>query len=485
MSLPLDILHRRPDEAARRIALGFLDEARAACERLGDPRDEEALHDFRVAVRRLRSTLRAWRRALKGSVAKKHLRALRSLQRATGTGRDAEVALDWLTAQSGSLRGVHRRGYEWLTRHLGERLDASRLQVRDEVRESFAAIEDALRSRLGSMSIEVRLDGPSVHERFGDALAAAARTHARELVEQLARVSSIDDEDAMHAARIRGKRLRYLAEPVAGHLVEARTVVKHCKRLQDVLGDLNDTRVLRGEAGAAIQKAAADHARRLQERTREDDPDLSRHGARRSERSGLLEISRRLRRRQHELFARLRRGWLEDGGGALAAAVERLARRAEDIVRSDEEIERKYLLSGPPSLPEGAESAEIEQGYLPTRRIEERLRRAESRGRTRLLRTWKIGQGLRRLQIDEEVEPEAFEALWPLTEGRRIRKRRHVVREGDDVWELDEFLDRELWLAEIEFDDPDREIVLPAWLAPHVVRDVTDEGSYGNRKLAM
>ncbi|MCB9543646.1 MAG: CHAD domain-containing protein, partial [Myxococcales bacterium] len=50
--------------AARRVARSFLDEARAAAARLDDPDDPESLHDFRVAIRRQRATLRAWRKPL-------------------------------------------------------------------------------------------------------------------------------------------------------------------------------------------------------------------------------------------------------------------------------------------------------------------------------------------------------------------------------------------------------------------------------------
>ena len=93
MALPPDVLQRPVNEIIHRVAYGFLDEARAGCVRLGDPNDETALHDFRVAIRRLRSTLGTWREALRGTIKKKHRRVLRDVQRATGGGRDAEVAI--------------------------------------------------------------------------------------------------------------------------------------------------------------------------------------------------------------------------------------------------------------------------------------------------------------------------------------------------------------------------------------------------------
>jgi len=102
-------LLRRPAAAsAAAIGLARLGEARAACTRLANESDRDALHDFRVAVRRLRTVLRAFRRELK-TVPKKLERQLRDLTRATSGGRDAEVQLAWL-AQAGKPAGRGPRG---------------------------------------------------------------------------------------------------------------------------------------------------------------------------------------------------------------------------------------------------------------------------------------------------------------------------------------------------------------------------------------
>ena len=63
-SLPADLLDRPAEEAVRRIALRELDRAERAREALVRGDDPEALHDFRVAIRRLRSHLRAYRDVL-------------------------------------------------------------------------------------------------------------------------------------------------------------------------------------------------------------------------------------------------------------------------------------------------------------------------------------------------------------------------------------------------------------------------------------
>ena len=150
----------------------------------------------------------------------------------------------------------------------------------------------------------------------------------------------------------------------------------------------------------------------------------------------------------------------------------------------DVEIERKYLLRGRPSGLEGARSVEIEQGYLPGERIRERLRRYLGEGEERYVRSIKAGRGVSRIEVEEEIGHELFAALWPLTAGRRLRKRRHYVADDALTWEVDEFLDRDLWLAELELPEESHEVAIPAWLAPSVVREVTDDPAYLNASLA-
>jgi len=149
------------------------------------------------------------------------------------------------------------------------------------------------------------------------------------------------------------------------------------------------------------------------------------------------------------------------------------------------EIERKYLLRGRPEMPGALQVYEIDQGYLPGDKLVERLRRQRDRdGDTRYFRTIKLGSGVQRTEIEDETDQRTFEHLWQLTGGRRLTKRRYVVAHGDDHWEIDEFTDRPLWLAELEIAHPESPVAIPAWLAPALVREVTDEKAFSNRSLA-
>ena len=149
------------------------------------------------------------------------------------------------------------------------------------------------------------------------------------------------------------------------------------------------------------------------------------------------------------------------------------------------EIERKYLLSALPRFPAPLDVLEVDQGYIPGRQVLERLRRQRhADGRERYFRTVKLGAGVERIELEDETDRRTFEHLWVLTEGARLRKRRHIVAHGEDRWEIDEFVDRPLVLAELEIPTADTLIRMPDWLEAVLVREVTDETAYTNRNLA-
>jgi CYTH domain-containing protein len=65
-----------------------------------------------------------------------------------------------------------------------------------------------------------------------------------------------------------------------------------------------------------------------------------------------------------------------------------------------------------------------------------------------------------------------------------VHKIRHVREHDGLIWEIDRFVDRDLVLAEVELPAADTPITFPAWLEPHIVREVTGEAGYVNVNLA-
>jgi adenylate cyclase len=145
------------------------------------------------------------------------------------------------------------------------------------------------------------------------------------------------------------------------------------------------------------------------------------------------------------------------------------------------EVERKFLVSDPPDLDEDT-AEEIDQGYLAIGPEEEEVRLRRKGGK--LFLTAKRGSGLTRDEAEAELDRDDFEQLWPLTEGKRLHKRRYVIPAGDRTIELDVYSgDLEgLVVAEVEFPsekaagsfDP------PDWLG----REVTGDPAYLNETLA-
>src|SRR5918994_5103254 len=152
--LPPDLLDRSAQEASRLLALSYLDQIDAARDRLGDALDQEALHDFRVGVRRLRSAVRAYRAELAGSVAGKMRRQLRDLARATNDGRDVEVQLGWLAKQTEYLEPDEVPGFFWLVGRLEDRKQKTHDRSVADVARRYRKAAGKLRRALGVLRIE-------------------------------------------------------------------------------------------------------------------------------------------------------------------------------------------------------------------------------------------------------------------------------------------------------------------------------------------
>jgi CYTH domain-containing protein len=271
---------------------------------------------------------------------------------------------------------------------------------------------------------------------------------------------------AIHRARIAAKRLRYLLDPFVGGVPDGGAVIDQLKALQDALGDVHDAHVFLAELRETLPEAWA---------------------AAPSEAGvvpGLQALMTSLQTRGFQAFAGTAPAWLSDKAEPFFREVDAMADAIAGLVGQGQEIERKFLLTGLPPLERAEGSVEIEQGYLPGERLIERLRRIQSDHGVELVRTVKEGSGVTRLEVEEVVTPDVFARLWPLTEGRRLRKRRFRVADGNLTWEVDKFLDRDLVLAEVELPGELTEVRIPGWLQPHMDREVTEDSAYTNFRLA-
>lgn len=253
--------------AVPRIGLALADDARDAAIVLLHAADDDpdAVHDFRVAVRRLRSWLRHWRAELGDAVPSGQRRRLREVAHATGPVRDLQVHLEWLRGErDAASRG--RADIERAIASLVARRDEAEREVRVAAR-SFVARHAKLSRRLGDRCSDLdAMDGSSA---FGVALADHVDSAAATLRQRLAEVRTAADEETLHRARIAAKRLRYLVECVDGVVDGAATIVRDLRQLQDLAGDAHDAHVFSRELRSDFREAGARGSGRLDRRLRE------------------------------------------------------------------------------------------------------------------------------------------------------------------------------------------------------------------------
>jgi CYTH domain-containing protein len=154
----------------------------------------------------------------------------------------------------------------------------------------------------------------------------------------------------------------------------------------------------------------------------------------------------------------------------------------DDRAPKNREIERKYLVKLLPEKLKGSRRYVIAQGYLATEPAGRHVR-LRKKGKTASL-TFKVGRGAHREEREIKLSPKQFDALWPGTAGRRLRKLRHEIPWRNLLIEIDIYRGKHtgLVVAEVEFPDSAtcRKFKPPSWFG----REVTGEKRYSNVRLA-
>jgi CHAD domain-containing protein/CYTH domain-containing protein len=417
----------------RLLAIATLQNAESAFARVSVSQDEEALHDFRVALRRLRSQVRIYRALFRGSVKRKQERRLRDIARASNPSRDLEVVIEQLEDMT-DLTDQEQEG----ARLLLERLNRARTRVNhdfiEEVLRDFPTLQRELLVCFSTYEEQLHLDQAPV-ELLGPHAARLSANLRQELTDRINEVLSVEHQIEAHRARIVGKKLRYLHEAFARDCDESRDVGDAVAAFQQSFGALHDAHLLL----TICEREAVE--------------------AKPGEREPIAALREQVRKDRLKLFTEASQTYLGGRAQLLLDTIitaERVLREVANFL----EIERKFLLRRFPRV-RAVEQLDIVQGYVPGDAFNERIRRIESQDGTRFYRTVKAGSGLQRIEVEEETTKEVFKKLFGLTRGRRIRKRRYLVHDHGHTWEIDRFLDRKLVIAEVELADPDTPVQLP------------------------
>ncbi len=199
----------------------------------GDP---QAVHQVRVAGRRLAVALPLLVRRADGRTLRRARRVVRQLTRAVGAGRDLDVIL--------ALYADHLAASERTTaeqRALLSRLRAARARSRPGVAETVLDLDiDGLRRNLRRLERRGLADPTTMLAR----VLARREAEGAELLRGFSRVGARFRPEDLHALRRRARRLRYTAEVEDVVRGEDSRAAALWKRLQDGIGVLHDHHLL-------------------------------------------------------------------------------------------------------------------------------------------------------------------------------------------------------------------------------------------------
>jgi inorganic triphosphatase YgiF len=205
--------------------------------RRGD--DAEAVHDMRVATRRLRAALSMFSTAFPPRLRTTLRDELKWLRGCLGGVRDIDVQLQRVVAFCASTPAGLRAAVESYSRYLERRRTEYRKIMSEALRSPryFALLERLEKFSIGAMPVS---DDAALRPVGGLAAEVVAAAYQR-VRKRGRKVQAEPTPEDLHELRIRAKRLRYALEfcrDLAGR--DARRAVRRLVRLQDLLGAFHD-----------------------------------------------------------------------------------------------------------------------------------------------------------------------------------------------------------------------------------------------------
>ena len=242
-SLSLDLAPAiRADSGTRQIHRMLLEVLTANEPGVRADLDTEFLHDFRVALRRMRSLLGQLKHVFSPPVVEHFAEELSWMARLTGPARDLDVLMLAIRANPGGI-GAGEAG----------QLMVFLERLRQKTRRPLLEAMDSRRYRRLIADWRAFLDRPP-SEEFGapnasaplsDVVARRAWRLNRRLADGARTIDRRSSAQELHDIRITAKKLRYLVDitPAFYDRRDLDHVVGALKKLQAVLGDFNDARV--------------------------------------------------------------------------------------------------------------------------------------------------------------------------------------------------------------------------------------------------
>jgi inorganic triphosphatase YgiF len=214
---------------------------------------EEAVHQMRVAARRMRSDLRTFGPLVDENWAQSLVTELKWIADRLGEVRD----LDVMQARLRKAGGGMEEALDSLFASMDAKHDVAREHLLEGLRSNrFVSLLD----RLVEATHNPVLTDTAAEQTCSEALPPLVREAWRKLARRARSLRPGDPDDDFHRVRILAKRARYAGEAVAPSLgrkvgKQARTFAARCADVQDVLGTLQDAVVSAG----MVRHLAEDH----------------------------------------------------------------------------------------------------------------------------------------------------------------------------------------------------------------------------------
>jgi CHAD domain-containing protein len=216
--------------------------------------DPEAVHQARVATRRLRSTLRTFSSLLDPDWTDRLRDELKWLADLLGQVRDTDVLLERFNEHLAALPAADAKvGPRLLAALVDQRDSARRRLLRAMATERYAVLLDDLVAAAAAPALLPGADRPAAQ-----VMPPLVTKPWKRLRKQVRKAGDDPPDDQLHQIRIRAKRARYAAEAVEPAIGQpAEDYADAVADLQSVLGDHQDAVV-----GEAWLREAAGSARR-------------------------------------------------------------------------------------------------------------------------------------------------------------------------------------------------------------------------------
>ena len=204
----------------------------------------QAVHQLRVASRRLRAALGAFDDVLPAKSARRWRQDTKRLTKALGEVRDLDVQIEWL---DGVLEATPSTKLRTGLRRLRLRLLQQRQTHQPRVVKELDRLENApvlaqMPDELHGLTVKARMNGGRPDD---PALQDFARPRIERALEEMLAYDSVAGQphltEQLHQLRIAAKRLRYTMElfkPLYADALEK--PIKHARKLQAALGNVHD-----------------------------------------------------------------------------------------------------------------------------------------------------------------------------------------------------------------------------------------------------